>query len=128
MTTQTTEGVIISVETFYQPAHSNVITNEFMFAYRITIGNQSPYTVQLLTRYWHIFDSNGSEREVTGEGVVGQQPILEPGESHTYVSGCHLRTDIGKMRGYYEMKRITDGSHFEVEIPEFALVAPFKLN
>lgn len=128
MTTHTTEGVTIGVETFYQAAHSNMLTNEFMFAYRIQITNNGSYTVQLLSRYWHIFDSNGTEREVVGEGVVGQQPTLEPGETHSYVSGCHLRTDMGRMRGYYIMERQADGSQFEVEIPEFVLIAPFKLN
>jgi ApaG protein len=81
-----------------------------------------------MNRHWTIFDSNGTKREVEGEGVVGQQPIIEPGNNHEYVSGCNLKTDIGSMKGSYEMKRIVDGQTFRVNIPEFYLITPFKLN
>lgn len=128
MVTKITDGVKISVETIYQPEYSNPANEHFMFAYRINIENLTENSVQLLNRHWHIFDSNGTKREVEGEGVVGQQPIIEPGDNHEYVSGCNLKTDMGKMRGSYEMERIVDGLKFRVNIPEFYLIAPYKLN
>ena len=128
MLTKITNGVKISVETFYQPEYSQPLNNEFMFAYRITISNESEYTVKLLRRNWVVFDSNGVVREVEGDGVVGQQPVIQPGESHQYVSGSHLRTEMGKMKGYYTMERLIDGKLFKVEIPEFPLLVPFKMN
>lgn len=75
-----------------------------------------------------IFDSNGTKREVDGEGVVGLQPVIEPGNHHEYVSGCNLKTDMGSMKGFYEMIRIVDGQRFNVNIPEFQLITPYKLN
>lgn len=128
MITNITEGVKISVETFYQPDYSQPLNAEYMFAYRIIIENESEFTVKLLRRHWYIFDSNGALREVEGEGVIGQQPVIEPQQSHQYVSGCHLKTEMGKMHGTYLMERIIDGKFFYVSIPEFQLVAPFKLN
>lgn len=128
MTTKITEGIKISVETFYQDEYSQPLNNEFMFAYRITIENQSEQTIKLLRRHWYVFDSNGTTREVEGEGVVGLQPVIEPGKTHQYVSGSHLKTEIGKMHGTYLMERMNDGRHFKVKIPEFPLIAPFKLN
>ena len=128
MITHITEGVKISVETFYQPDYSQPLNAEYMFAYRIIIQNESEFTVKLLRRHWYIFDSNGALREVEGEGVIGQQPVIEPQQSHQYVSGCHLKTEMGKMHGTYLMERIIDGKFFYVNIPEFQLVAPFKLN
>lgn len=128
MVTKITEGVKVSVETIYQPEYSNPVNEHFMFAYRVKIENMGEYTVQLMSRKWIIFDSNGSKREVEGEGVVGQQPIIEPGDNHEYVSGCNLKTDIGTMKGSYEMIRVVDGQRFQVNIPEFQLITPYKLN
>ncbi len=128
MVTKITEGVKVSVETIYQPEYSNPANEHFMFAYRINIENMGEYTVQLMRRNWNIFDSNGSKRVVEGEGVVGQQPTIEPGEKHEYVSGCNLKTDIGSMKGSYEMIRVVDGQKFQVNIPEFQLIASYKLN
>lgn len=128
MVTAITDGVKVSVETIYQPEYSNPANEHFMFAYRIEISNLSDYPVQLMRRQWSIFDSNSSRREVEGEGVVGLQPIIEPGESHVYVSGCNLKTDMGSMQGKYLMKRVVDDAGFEVDIPEFQLIAPYKLN
>ncbi|HUH32446.1 MAG TPA: Co2+/Mg2+ efflux protein ApaG [Daejeonella sp.] len=128
MVTEITEGVKVSVETIYQPEYSNPANEHFMFAYKVNIENLTEYSVQLLNRHWQIFDSNGSHREVDGEGVVGQQPVIEPGDNHEYVSGCNLKTDIGGMKGHYEMKRIVDEERFQVNIPEFYLIAPYKLN
>lgn len=128
MVAKITEGVKVSVETTYQPEYSNPANEHFMFAYKIQIENLSDYSVQLMRRHWNIFDSNGTKREVDGEGVVGLQPILEPGQHHEYVSGCNLKTDMGNMGGTYQMKRLVDNELFDVKIPQFALIAPFKLN
>ncbi|MCU0340317.1 MAG: Co2+/Mg2+ efflux protein ApaG [Spirosomaceae bacterium] len=128
MISAVTEGIKVSVVTEYQPEYSNPLHDHYVFTYRITIENHSEHTIQLLRRHWHIFDSNGSKREVEGEGVVGQQPMLEPGEIHEYVSGCNLRTSVGKMGGTYLMERLMDGKYFEVTVPEFTMIAPFRLN
>jgi ApaG protein len=128
MVTKITQGIKISVETFYQEEHSQPLNNEYMFAYRITIENQSEQTIQLLRRHWYVFDSNGVTREVEGEGVVGLQPVIEPGKSHQYVSGSHLKSEMGKMHGTYLMQDQENGRKFKVNIPEFHLVAPFKMN
>ncbi|HXH19877.1 MAG TPA: Co2+/Mg2+ efflux protein ApaG [Chitinophagales bacterium] len=128
MVTHTTQGVKISVEAYYQNDYSTPINWEFMFAYRITIENNSPYTVKLLKRHWNIFDSIGEFKEVEGVGVVGKQPTLKPGEQHQYVSGCSLKSEMGKMSGDYLMQRLEDGKMFKVIIPEFKLIAPLKMN
>lgn len=128
MVTAITLGVKISVETSYQEEHSNPGTGHFMFAYRITIENLTDYAVQLKRRQWFIFDSNGSQRDVEGEGVVGEQPIIEPGHRHSYVSACNLNTDMGSMSGNYLMHRETDNSDFIVDIPKFELIVPYRLN
>ncbi|MGN5955653.1 Co2+/Mg2+ efflux protein ApaG [Sphingobacterium lactis] len=128
MTTQITSGVKISVESTYQSEYSNPENEHFMFAYRITIENVSEYTVQLLRRHWNIFDSIGTNKQVDGDGVVGEQPILAPGESHQYVSGCNLKSELGFMEGYYEMIRELDNSIFHVHIPRFNLIASYRLN
>ena len=123
-----TKGVKITVRTQFQPLHSRPEMRHFIFTYRIMIENTSEYTVQLLRRHWHIFDSNGEHREVKGDGVVGQQPVLMPNEIYEYESACNLVSDTGKMRGVYEMMRIIDKEPFTVEIPEFKLIAPQRLN
>ena len=128
MQTKITEGVRISVEVFYQPDYSQPTSGDYMFAYRITITNESEYAIKLLSRRWIIVDANGINREVEGDGVVGQQPIIEPGASHQYVSGSQIKTEMGKMFGTYLMQRTFDKSKFTVQIPEFLLVAPYKLN
>ncbi len=128
MVTKITEGVKVTVETSYQPEYSNPANSHFMFSYKINIENLSDYTVQLISRRWYIFDSNGTHREVEGEGVIGVQPVLEPNETHEYVSGCNLKTEMGKMSGTYTFKRLVDNQAFEVSIPEFELLCPFKLN
>jgi ApaG protein len=128
MPTAITNDIRVSVETAYQSSQSNPSVGEFMFAYRITIENNSDSTIQLLKRHWFIVDSNGVKREVDGDGVVGQQPILEPGEVHRYISGCNLGSDIGKMFGYYTFEKQMDGEKFQATIPEFILITPAKLN
>lgn len=126
--TCTTNGITVTVHTQYLPEHSNPQGSKFIFGYHISISNGTPQTVQLLRRHWFITDSSGSVREVEGEGVVGRQPVLGPGEQHEYVSFCNLFSEIGKMRGTYLMVRVDSGETFEVEIPEFQMVAPCKLN
>ena len=123
-----TNQVKITVETSYQDDKRAAGDVKFMFAYRITIENQGEHTIQLMRRHWHIIDLIDGENEVEGEGVVGIQPILEPGEKHQYVSGCLLRSPIGKMYGTYQMERQFDGEKFMVEIPEFVLAVPFLNN
>lgn len=128
MKTAITEGVKVSIETVFQPEYSNPIADHFMYAYRVEISNLTVSTVQLLRRHWEIFDSNGTKKQVDGEGVVGLQPIIDPGETHVYVSGCNLKTDFGSMKGHFIMKRLLDDTALKVNIPEFFLVAPYKLN
>lgn len=128
MTSKISGGVKISVETFYQPEYSNPLNSEFMFAYKITIENNNIFPVQLLSRHWDIFDSNGSKREVEGEGVVGVQPVINPGTSYQYVSGCNLRSEMGRMAGTYLVENTLNKTVFTVVIPSFDLQAPFKMN
>ena len=128
MTSMISEGVKVSVETFYQPDYSNPLQSEFMFAYRITIENHNSFPVKLHRRHWNIFDSNGSSREVEGEGVVGVQPSLNPGEHYQYVSGCNLRTEMGRMSGIYKMENLYNKQMFEVNIPPFEMIFPYKGN
>ncbi len=128
MVQQVTEGVSVTVETFYQESQSNPISMEFVFAYRITIENLGATPVKLLKRHWYIIESNGSYREVEGEGVVGQQPIISPGSQYQYVSAASLRSDMGKMFGSYEMENVYNRKILSISIPEFQLIAPFKLN
>jgi len=128
MVQKVTEGVKIIVETFYQPDHSNPVNSEFLFAYRITIENMTAYPVKLLSRHWHIVDSNGSHREVEGEGVVGQQPVIRSGDSYQYSSAANRNSDIGKMYGTYLIENLFNKNRFKVAIPEFLLIAPAKLN
>ncbi|AHM63289.1 CO2+/MG2+ efflux protein ApaG [Flammeovirgaceae bacterium 311] len=128
MVSEVTQGVKVCVETAYQPEYSSPGQMHYVFTYRIVIENNSQHTVQLLRRHWYIHDANNIVREVEGEGVVGQQPVLEAGQSHQYVSGCNLKSGMGKMYGTYLMERIIDGKKFRVKIPEFTMVAPFKLN
>lgn len=128
MVTSVTSGVKVSVETFYQPQHSDPRMNHFVFAYRITIENHSDYVVQLRRRHWIIIDADGQHREVEGEGVVGEQPVLVQGESYKYVSACNLNCEMGKMHGTYEMERKDNKRKFKVRIPEFVMVAHARLN
>ncbi|GAB3182297.1 MULTISPECIES: Co2+/Mg2+ efflux protein ApaG [Telluribacter] len=128
MVSEVTEGVKVTVLTEYQPDYSSPRQAHFVFTYKVVIENHSENTIKLLRRHWLIYDSNGTVREVEGEGVVGQQPVLEPGEVHEYVSGCNLRTNLGKMAGTYLMERVLDGRQFRVVIPEFTLIVPYRLN
>ena len=128
MVQQITEGVNVVVETFYQPAQSNPLRSEYLFAYRITIENLTGYSVKLLSRHWHIIDSNGGHREVTGDGVVGQQPVISSGESYQYTSVANLTSDMGKMYGTYLMENLFNKKKMTIAIPEFQLIAYGKMN
>jgi ApaG protein len=128
MITGLTCGVKISVESLYRKDLSNVENNLFFFNYRIVIENTNPFEVQLKSRYWYIFDSLNPAKEIAGEGVVGEQPILQSGEKHVYVSGCDLHSEIGYMRGYYVFERRDTNEQFKVAVPKFTLIAQLKLN
>ncbi len=128
MVSKISEGVEISVESYYQSDYSNPANNEYMFAYRITIENHNSFSVKLLRRQWKIFDSNGEYKDVEGEGVVGVQPVLQPSKQFQYVSGCNLRSELGRMFGTYEMENQNNKKVFEVKIPPFDLIAPLKMN
>ncbi len=123
-----THGIEISVITHYYAEQSNPHLNQYFFVYQITITNKSDYTVQLLKRHWDITDANGRLRTVDGDGVVGETPVLEPNESYKYTSGCDFTTEVGKMSGYYTMQKMLDAKEFEVQIPEFIMVLPARLN
>jgi ApaG protein len=128
MFTHITNGISISVEVFYIQKQSMPQQNEFSFAYHITIENNSEHIIKLMRRHWRIMDSNGDIRTVEGEGVVGQQPVMQPGEYYQYTSGCVLNTEMGKMQGTYTMKDVHTTNLFDVLIPAFDLIVPFKMN
>ena len=123
----TTRGITVSVEPRFLPEKSQPHLGRWLFAYSIRIDNEGTGVVQLLTRHWIITDANGRVEEVRGAGVVGQQPILEPGDSHEYTSFCPLPTPFGTMEGSYRM-RTADGEQFDVEIARFELSQPMAVN
>ena len=122
-----TNNVRVEVESQYAAEHSQPFQNHWFFHYTVRISNEGGDTVQLLTRHWIITDATGRTEEVTGPGVVGEQPILRPGESFQYTSGCPLKTSTGVMRGTYQMVT-EDGDHFDVEIAPFALHEPYTVH
>ena len=113
----------VLVEPIYLEDHSDPSEDSYLWAYKVKIKNNSKETVKLIIRHWKIFDSNGSFREVKGEGVVGEQSILEPGDEFEYTSGTPLKTTSGLMHGTYHMQNF-DGEKFEVKIPPFSLDTP----
>ncbi len=118
-----TRAIEITVKPFYLEEQSEPDDNHFVFAYHIRIQNNGQDVVQLLNRYWQITDGLGRMQEVRGPGVVGEQPVLRPGEAFEYTSGCPLNTTTGIMVGTYEMETL-DGERFDVDIPAFSLDAP----
>ena len=118
----TTERITISAQPIYIDGQSDSVTHKFVFAYFIRIQNDSDETVQLLRRHWFIHDANGNTKEVEGEGVVGKQPVIHPGDAHEYNSFCILETFEGYMEGTYLMQR-ENGDMFSVAIPRFNLRA-----
>lgn len=117
----------ISVRTAFLPEQSDSEENRYVFAYTITIQNMGTIAARLLTRHWVITDSNGKVQEVRGEGVVGEQPYLKPGEGFQYTSGTMLETPVGSMHGSYHMLA-DDGNRFDTEIPAFTLAIPRILH
>lgn len=125
MFTKTTQLIKITVIPQYLEAQSDPAEQHFVWSYTIQIENHSEDTVQLLQRYWHITDARGQVQEVRGPGVIGEQPVLKPGESFRYTSGVPLTTPSGLMHGNYEMVR-SNGERFEVLVPAFSLDSPHE--
>jgi ApaG protein len=119
----TTRGIAVSVEPVYLEAKSSPDSSQYFWAYRVTIENQGQETVQLLSRHWMITNARGEFTEVKGPGVVGEQPVLKPGESYEYTSGAPLNTPSGMMGGAYQMES-ESGERFDIEIPTFSLDSP----
>ena len=118
-----TKGIAVSVLPTYLEAQSSPESSQYFWAYRVTIENQGHETVQLLSRHWMITNARGDLTEVKGPGVVGEQPVLKPGESYEYTSGAPLNTTSGMMGGAYQMES-ESGEHFDIEIPTFSLDRP----
>jgi ApaG protein len=127
VSTATTEGIKVSVNAVYVPEQSAPRMRRYVFAYTVKIANEGDRPAQLRNRHWIITDGDGKVEEVRGPGVVGQQPLLAPGDHFEYTSGCVLTTPRGEMRGTYEMHR-PDGSTFEAAIAPFSLALPYSLN
>ena len=127
MYSKTTKKINITVNPYFLEDQSEPDDQHYVWAYQVTIDNQSKERVQLINRYWKIIDSNGTKQEISGQGVVGEQPVLNPGEKFEYTSGTHLSTPSGFMEGYYEMETIK-GVKFEAYIPQFSLDSPFTLK
>ena len=122
-----TQGIRVQVIAQYSPEHSQPHQNKWFFLYTVEISNEGSETVQLISRHWIITDANHQVEEVRGPGVVGKQPLLAPGESFQYTSGCPLPTPFGSMRGTYQM--VTgNGERFDVEIAAFALTEPYTVH
>ncbi len=128
MVTQITRGIKISVNTSFEGTYFKNYKIHFAFSYEITIENHSKDSVQLNSRHWEIFDSLNDIEIVDGEGVIGKKPVLKPGESHTYSSGCLLSSPHGSMRGFFTMVNFTTTRNFKVIVPTFRLNAPYALN
>lgn len=127
MSTALTDGIRVHVRSEFRPERSAPGIGRYLFAYSIRISNEGGAPAQVVSRHWFITDAEGELEEVVGEGVVGQQPRLEAGETFEYTSFCILKTPHGSMRGTYQMRR-DDGSSFDAEIAPFALVTPGALN
>lgn len=128
MVSQITRGIKISVLTTFEGTYFKNHKIHFAFSYEITIENHSKDSVQLVSRHWEIFDSLNDLETVDGEGVIGKKPVLKPGETHTYSSGCLLSSPFGAMRGWFNMVNFTTTRNFRVIVPNFRLSAPFALN
>ncbi|MEM9836508.1 MAG: Co2+/Mg2+ efflux protein ApaG [Bacteroidota bacterium] len=128
----TTQPLSVSTESIYQYAYSKPLEDLYVFAYRIKISNQGKVPAKLLRRHWIVTNAAGQVREVEGEGVVGQQPLIMPGQSHEYVSWIQLSTPLGAMEGSYIMERPTSSPNeteeFSVPVPRFVHVAPELYN
>jgi ApaG protein len=128
MNTKTTEGVKISVSTNFNKKLSFLEERSFVFEYEIVIQNSNIDKVQLLSRYWYIFDTLDEPKEVQGSGVVGEQPILDFQEVHNYKSYCEIKSEMGYMEGYYTFINLRTNKKFKVLIPRFSLIYPYLMN
>ncbi len=127
MSSAITNGIRVTVSSVYVPSQSAPSSHRYVFAYTIKIANEGTETAQLRTRHWVITHGSGKVEEVRGEGVVGQKPVLQPGEQFEYTSGCVLETPRGSMRGSYQM-HLTSGRTFDADIAAFELAMPYSLN
>jgi ApaG protein len=127
MSEAVTRGIRVIAESKFHPERSSQEDSYFFFSYQITIINESQQTVQLLSRHWKIHDANGSLEEVVGEGVVGEQPVIQPGAQFTYSSFCPLKTEVGSMTGTYQMTTAR-GERFDAVIAPFTLARPHSIN
>ena len=128
MISHVTKGIRISVKTIYDGSYFKNYNLHFAFNYVIKITNQSKSTVQLKTRHWRIFDSLSPDVIIDGEGVIGEKPLINPGDSYEYSSGCLITSPVGAMRGFYNMIDVNNGKKFRAYIPTFKLNAPQALN
>jgi len=122
-----TSGIKVQVVSKFIPEHTNPDIPRYFFAYWVTITNDSETAIKLLDRHWEITDALGKLEVITGEGVIGKQPIIKPGESFSYNSFCPIETEFGMMSGHYKVKR-EDGHFMKIEIPKFQLISPFSVN
>jgi ApaG protein len=120
-------GIVIQTQVNYLPEQSDEAGNRFVFSYTITITNLGHVPAKLISRHWIITDANNHVQEVRGQGVVGEQPLLKPSQSFEYTSGTVLNTQVGTMRGSYQMQA-DDGAQFDVQIPQFVLSVPRVLH
>ena len=127
MNTNQSYAIDISVMTKFLPEHSDLSAGRYAFAYTVSMSNKGLVAAQLISRHWLIVDAEHLTQEVRGPGVVGQQPLLDPGESFEYTSGCVLATPVGTMKGSYHFRAV-DGTGFEAEIPSFVLSMPRTLH
>jgi ApaG protein len=127
MSSMLTRGILVTVRSQYIPERSSASARQYAFAYTVNIANRGEVTAQLKSRHWIITDSNGVVQEVQGEGVVGAQPVLQPGEEFEYTSWCIIATPGGSMRGTYQMVT-PEGERFDAEIAPFRLALPQLLN
>ena len=122
------DNIKINVEAFFLENKSDIEKSVYFFMYKVTISNQTDKTIQLLSRHWDICDANGDINIIEGEGVIGEQPIMKPGSSFQYNSFCPLKTEFGKMSGFYIFEEEGTENLFKGLIPEFALVVPTRIN
>lgn len=127
MSSALTDGIRVEVASAYRPDRSEPAQRRWLFSYTVTISNEGTEAAQLLTRHWIIVDGTGHREDVRGDGVVGHQPRLEPGQAFEYTSHCVLRTSHGSMRGSYQLVR-DDGRRFDAVIAQFPLVVPGLVN
>lgn len=128
MVHQITNGIIVSVETHFEGTFYNKEIIQFAFSYLVKIKNERQNPVQLLSRTWHICDALNSKEKVEGDGVVGDQPIIQPNESYIYNSGCTLKSPFGSMKGTYTMVDLSVNETFKANIPNFKLCTEFAQN